>query len=39
MTDKKGTLRLNTHRRGLLEPKIANHRAFIVKRTGDAVVR
>jgi TolB-like protein/Tfp pilus assembly protein PilF len=37
--DEEGTLlRLNTHRRELLEPKIAEHRGRIVKRTGDGVL-
>ena len=31
-------LRLNTHRREFLEPKIAEHRGRIVKRTGDGVL-
>jgi TolB-like protein len=37
--DEEGTLsRLNTHRRQLLEPKIADHRGRIVKRTGDGIL-
>src|SRR5215470_16919064 len=37
--DEEGTLlRLNTHRREFLEPKIAEHRGRIVKRTGDGVL-
>src|SRR5215469_1550022 len=37
--DEEGTLlRLNTHRRELLEPKITEHRGRIVKRTGDGVL-
>jgi adenylate cyclase len=37
--DEEGTLsRLNTHRREFLEPKIADHRGRIVKRTGDGVL-
>ena len=37
--DEEGTLaRLNAHRRDLLEPKIAEHRGRIVKRTGDGVL-
>ena len=36
--DEEGTLaRLNAHRRELLDPKIAEHRGRIVKRTGDGV--
>src|SRR5262249_42123194 len=36
--DEEGTLlRLNAHRREFLEPKIADHRGRIVKRTGDGV--
>ena len=38
-TDEEGTLaRLNAHRRELLEPKIAEHRGRIVKRTGDGIL-
>ena len=38
-SDEEGTLlRLNTHRREFLEPKIAEHRGRIVKRTGDGVL-
>jgi adenylate cyclase len=37
--DEEGTLsRLNAHRRQLLEPKIADHRGRIVKRTGDGIL-
>ena len=37
--DEEGTLtRLNSHRREFLEPKIAEHRGRIVKRTGDGVL-
>jgi adenylate cyclase len=37
--DEEGTLlQLNTHRREFLEPKIAEHRGRIVKRTGDGVL-
>ena len=37
--DEEGTLgRLNAHRREFLEPKIAQHRGRIVKRTGDGVL-
>ncbi len=37
--DEEGTLlRLNTHHREFLEPKIAEHRGRIVKRTGDGVL-
>jgi len=37
--DEEGTLlRLNTHRREFLEPKIAEYRGRIVKRTGDGVL-
>jgi adenylate cyclase len=37
--DEEGTLsRLNAHRRELLEPKVAEHRGRIVKRTGDGVL-
>ena len=37
--DEEGTLlRLNTHRREFLEPKIGEHRGRIVKRTGDGVL-
>src|SRR5262245_60296977 len=37
--DEEGTLsRLNTHRRQLLEPKIADHRGRVVKRTGDGIL-
>jgi adenylate cyclase len=37
--DEEGTLsRLNAHRREFLEPKIADHRGRIVKRTGDGVL-
>jgi class 3 adenylate cyclase len=36
--DEEGTLlRLNKHRREFLEPKIAEHRGRIVKRTGDGI--
>jgi adenylate cyclase len=36
--DEEGTLkRLNAHRREFLEPKIAEHRGRIVKRTGDGI--
>ena len=35
-TDEEGTLeRLKTHRRQLIDPKIAEHRGRIVKNTGD----
>ena len=38
-TDEEGTLaRLNAHRRELLEPKIAEHRGRVVKRTGDGIL-
>ena len=38
-TDEEGTLgRLNAHRREFLDPKIAQHRGRIVKRTGDGVL-
>jgi adenylate cyclase len=38
-TDEEGTLsRLNAHRREFLEPKIAEHRGRIVKRTGDGIL-
>jgi adenylate cyclase len=38
-TDEEGTLsRLNAHRREFLEPKVAEHRGRIVKRTGDGVL-
>jgi adenylate cyclase len=38
-TDEEGTLsRLNAHRREFLEPKVADHRGRIVKRTGDGVL-
>ena len=37
--DEEGTLsRLNVHRREFLEPKIADHRGRIVKRTGDGIL-
>jgi adenylate cyclase len=37
--DEEGTLsRLNVHRREFLEPKIADYRGRIVKRTGDGVL-
>jgi adenylate cyclase len=37
--DEEGTLsRLNAHRREMLEPKIAEHRGRIVKRTGDGIL-
>src|SRR6516165_7129186 len=37
--DEEGTLaRFNTHRREFLEPKIAEHRGRIVKRTGDGIL-
>ena len=37
--DEEGTLtRLNEHRRQFLEPKIAEHRGRIVKRTGDGIL-
>ena len=37
--DEENTLtRLNTHRREFLDPKIAEHRGRIVKRTGDGVL-
>jgi len=37
--DEEGTLlRLNKHRREFLEPKIAEHRGRIVKRTGDGIL-
>jgi adenylate cyclase len=37
--DEEGTLsRLNAHRREFLEPKIAQHRGRIVKRTGDGIL-
>jgi adenylate cyclase len=37
--DEEGTLsRLNAHRRELLEPKIAEHRGRVVKRTGDGIL-
>src|SRR6201987_3462808 len=37
--DEEGTLlRLNAHRREFLEPKIADYRGRIVKRTGDGVL-
>ncbi len=37
--DEEGTLlRLNTHRREFLEPKIAEHRGRVFKRTGDGVL-
>src|SRR3974390_1914451 len=37
--DEEGTLsRLTAHRREFLEPKIADHRGRIVKRTGDGVL-
>ena len=37
--DEEGTLkRLNAHRREFLEPKIAEHRGRLVKRTGDGIL-
>ena len=37
--DEEDTLaRLNLHRREFLEPKIAEHRGRIVKRTGDGIL-
>src|SRR5215470_548896 len=37
--DEEGTLaRLNAHRRGFLDPKIAEHRGRVVKRTGDGIL-
>ena len=37
--DEEGTLfRLNAHRREFLEPKIADHRGRVVKRTGDGIL-
>ena len=37
--DEEGTLsRLNAHRREFLEPKVADHRGRIVKRTGDGIL-
>ena len=37
--DEEGTLkRLNAHRREFLEPKVAEHRGRIVKRSGDGVL-
>jgi adenylate cyclase len=37
--DEEGTLsRLNVHRREFLEPKIADHRGRVVKRTGDGIL-
>jgi adenylate cyclase len=37
--DEEGTLsRMNSHRRELLEPKVAEHRGRIVKRTGDGAL-
>jgi len=37
--DEEGTLaRLNAHRREFLEPKIAEHRGRVVKRTGDGIL-
>ena len=37
--DEEGTLaRLNAHRREFLDPKIAEHRGRIVKRTGDGIL-
>ena len=37
--DEEGTLsRLNAHRREFLEPKVAEHRGRIVKRTGDGIL-
>jgi adenylate cyclase len=37
--DEEGTLsRLNAHRREFLEPRIADHRGRIVKRTGDGIL-
>ncbi|MEJ2378220.1 MAG: adenylate/guanylate cyclase domain-containing protein [Pseudolabrys sp.] len=37
--DEEGTLsRLNAHRREFLEPKIADHRGRVVKRTGDGTL-
>ena len=38
-TDEEGTLeRLKTHRRQLIDPKIAEHRGRIVKTTGDGLL-
>jgi adenylate cyclase len=38
-TDEEGTLtRLNAHRREFLEPKVAEYRGRIVKRTGDGIL-
>jgi adenylate cyclase len=38
-TNEEGTLaRLNAHRREFLDPKIAEHRGRVVKRTGDGVL-
>src|SRR5271170_2700851 len=37
--DEEGTLtRLNAHRREFLEPKIAEYRGRVVKRTGDGIL-
>ena len=37
--DEEGTLaRLKAHRRGLIDPKIAEHRGRIVKTTGDGLL-
>jgi len=37
--DEEGTLaRLNAHRREFLEPKVAEHRGRVVKRTGDGIL-
>ena len=37
--DEEGTLsRLNAHRREFLDPKIADHRGRVVKRTGDGIL-
>ena len=37
--DEEGTLkRMNAHRREFLEPKVAEHRGRIVKKTGDGVL-
>jgi adenylate cyclase len=37
--DEEGTLaRVNAHRREFLDPKVAEHRGRIVKRTGDGVL-
>ena len=37
--DEEGTLtRLNAHRREFLDPKVAEHRGRVVKRTGDGIL-